>query len=190
MNLNTEIKLEDKKVFIKWILKNRKMKRRESVWILNYLYGHKECLENVHFVEDIPTNSRGMVMSTTDTERVPFRFYDDESTSSDAEKAFHSLRLNPQEDMYIQINFDDKFKCQEYLSVLEDIEFGYSERDRVIEVSEETESLVRMIAASSNRLSLLSEIDNALDSGDEKLFMKLSGMLIDQEEMKAVSFSA
>lgn len=190
--MNTTISLGDKKAFIKWLARYRKMKRSESKYILNYLLAdnNHHILSKVHFVEDIPERSRGMVMSTTDTEKIPFRFYNGNSMTADAEKAFNNLRLYPEERMYIQINFTDRFNCTEYLAVLEDIEFSRTNEEGVIIVSEDIERLVSVITASTNRKSLLDEIDKALDNGDEELFMQLSGMLNKQEELKAVSFSA
>ena len=42
-----------KKDFVRWFLKQYKLKRRECVWILNYLLSHDHLLHNVHFMKHI-----------------------------------------------------------------------------------------------------------------------------------------
>lgn len=36
----SRVQLKDKKKFLKWFLQSYQMKRRESMWILNYLLNH------------------------------------------------------------------------------------------------------------------------------------------------------
>ncbi len=62
-------------------------------------------LENIHFVEEAHYCPRAIVMSSVEHNGVPFRFYKGNIMTSDAEKSFHDLRLNPDESIYIQLNF-------------------------------------------------------------------------------------
>ena len=103
--MTASVSVLDKKEFVRWFLKKYQMKRRECVWILNYLLSHDELLENIHFVEEAHYCPRAMVMSTTDSIGIPFRFYKGNIMTADAEKSFHDLRLHPDEEMYIQLNF-------------------------------------------------------------------------------------
>ena len=54
--------------------KNYQLKRRECVWILNYLLSNDELLKRIRFVEEAHYCPRAMVMSTVDSTGVPFRF--------------------------------------------------------------------------------------------------------------------
>jgi uncharacterized protein YpiB (UPF0302 family) len=47
------ITVDEKKDFIHWFLNHYSLKRREAVWILNYLISHESILDNLHFVEDV-----------------------------------------------------------------------------------------------------------------------------------------
>jgi len=38
--METSISNKDKKTFVRWFLKRFDLKRRECVWILNYIVGH------------------------------------------------------------------------------------------------------------------------------------------------------
>ena len=104
--MTASVSVMEKKEFVRWFLKRYQMKRRECVWILNYLLSHDDLLQKVHFVEEAHYCPRAMVMSVTESTGVPFRFYKGNLMTADAEKSFHDLRLHPNEDMYIQLNFN------------------------------------------------------------------------------------
>ena len=119
------------------VLKNYQLKRRECVWILNYLLSNDDLLKRIRFVEEAHYCPRAMVMSTVDSTGVPFRFYKGNVMTADAEKSFHDLRLHEQEDMYIQLNFPNIPPSAQYLAVLEENPYMpetllVSEKDRVL----------------------------------------------------------
>ena len=62
-------------------------------------------MEKVHFVEQAEFCPRGIIMSTHCVDEVPFRFYKENVMTTDAEKSFHDIRLNKQQDLFIQLNF-------------------------------------------------------------------------------------
>lgn len=49
--MQTPVSVNEKKDFIRWFLNHYQLKRRECVWILNYLMSHDSLMEKVHFVE-------------------------------------------------------------------------------------------------------------------------------------------
>ena len=68
-----------KKDFVRWFLKRYKLKRRECVWILNYLLSHEHLLQNVHFTDEAHYCPRAMVMSTTGIGEYPIPLLQRES---------------------------------------------------------------------------------------------------------------
>lgn len=167
----------EKKAFVRWFLKRYDMKRRECVWILNYIVGHDHLLERIHFVEEAHFCPRAMVMSTTDSSGIPFRFYKGNIMTADAEKSFHDLRLNADEDMYIQLNFPKIPPNPTYLAVLEENPFvphylqsNYADR-------EVAEKLLEASMKDFQEELLLKQIDEAIDSGNKDLFLQLSEQL-------------
>ena len=175
--LTFSVPLHDKKLFIRWFLKNFQLKRREGVWILNYLLSNDELLENVHFVEDAHYCPRAIVMSTVDTTSIPFRFYKENIMTSDAEKSFHELRLNARQSMYLQLNFPNIPPDPLYLAVLE--ENPYVPKDRLISEKDRitAEKLLKNSLYNFQEQQLLNEIDEALDAGDKDRFFELSNLL-------------
>lgn len=168
-----------KKDFVRWFLKRYKMKRRECVWILNYLLSHEHLLQNVHFTDEAHYCPRAMVMSTTGSDSVPFRFYKGNLMTADAEKSFHDLRLHPEEKMYIQLNFPNHHLCPQYASVREENTFlpnylQVSDNDRKI-----AEQLLSESIASMTQEMLMRGVDEALDANDKERFLLLSSMLND-----------
>lgn len=171
------IPIATKKDFIRWFLKRYRLKRRECVWILNYLLSHSELLRNIHFTEEAHLCPRAIVISTTDSDDVPFRFYKESLMTTDAEKAFHDLRLQPDDKMYIQLNFMNSISSPDYAGVLEDnpyspVDQQVSERNRQIAKQLVDESLMAL-----TKETLMKQVDEALDANDQERFQTLSTML-------------
>ncbi|MBS4203131.1 ReoY family proteolytic degradation factor [Lederbergia citrea] len=173
----TPVSVNEKKEFIRWFLNRYQLKRRESVWILNYLMSHDQLMEKVHFVEDAQCCPRGLIMSTHCTRDVPFRFYKENIMTTDAEKSFHDIRLNREEDIYIQINFRSANLSHQYAAVLE--ENPYVQKN--IHLNEKDKDYAEQFLAQSLRSfqeeKLLRAIDEALDNQDKISFTKLSNQL-------------
>ena len=51
--MGSSVSNREKKDFLKWVTSNYVMKRRESLWILEYLFSHNLMLEKTQFVEDV-----------------------------------------------------------------------------------------------------------------------------------------
>src|SRR5581483_182905 len=118
--MNTPVSVNEKKDFVKWFLSNYQLKQRECVWILNYLMSHDQLMRKVHFVEYAKYCPRGLVMSTSCVKEAPFHFYKQNVMTTDAEKSFHDIRLNRDEDIYIQLNFHASNQAHQYAAVLEE----------------------------------------------------------------------
>ena len=173
-----------KKDFVRWFLKRYKLKRRECVWILNYLLSHEHLLQNVHFTDEAHYCPRAMVMSTMGSESIPFRFYKGNLMTADAEKSFHDLRLHPDDKMYVQLNFPNHHLCPEYASVREENPFlptylQVGDNDRKI-----AEILLAESMASMTEEMLMRGVDEALDTNDKERFFLLSAMLNDTKVKK------
>lgn len=171
------VSVNEKKDFIRWFLNHYQLKRRECVWILNYLMSHDQLMEKVHFVEQAQYCPRGLIMSTHCVDEVPFRFYKENVMTTDAEKSFHDIRLNRDEEIYIQLNFHASNKAHQYAAVMEENPFmpktlQVNEKDRLIAERFLTESLEKF-----RREKLLELIDEALDKQDKKAFNVLTQQL-------------
>ncbi|WP_071459960.1 ReoY family proteolytic degradation factor [Bacillus massilinigeriensis] len=175
--MTTPVSVNEKKDFIRWFLNHYQLKRRECVWILNYLMSHDQLMKRVHFVESAQFCPRGLLMSTHCVDEVPFRFYKENVMTTDAEKSFHDIRLNRDEEIYIQLNFHASNKAPQFAAVLEDNPFmprntQISEKDRLIAERLLSDSIERF---QREKLTLL--IDEALDRQDEEAFKRLTEQL-------------
>jgi uncharacterized protein YpiB (UPF0302 family) len=173
----TPVSVNEKKDFIRWFLNHYQLKRRECVWILNYLMSHDQLMEKVHFVEQAQYCPRGLIMSTHCVDKVPFRFYKENVMTTDAEKSFHDIRLNREEDIYIQLNFHASNQKHQYAAVLEENPFmpnhlQVNEKDGVI-----AEEFLNYSIERFQHEKLLNLIDEALDKQDREAFQVLTRKL-------------
>jgi uncharacterized protein YpiB (UPF0302 family) len=179
--VNTPVSIKDKKEFIRWFLSHYQLKRRESVWILNYLINHDTLLEKVHFIREARFCPRGIIISTHCSGDPPFRFYKNNIVTTDAEKSFHDIRLNKEDPIYIQLNFKDAQQCASYVAVLEDNPFLPDD----FFITEADQKLAKRVLDFSlfhyqkSRLQL--KIDRALDNRNKEEFEALSVQLMELE---------
>ena len=171
------ISVGEKKQFVRWFLQSYKMKRRECIWILNYMLSNEELLEKTHFVEEAHYCPRAMVMSSTESKEIPFRFYKGNLMTADAEKSFHDLRLHPELDLYVQLNFPNRPPSPLYMSVLEENPYmpqylSVSDTDRQI-----AEQLLEESLSAFQEETILKQIDEALDRNERDKFFELSAQL-------------
>ncbi|SES80429.1 Uncharacterized protein YpiB, UPF0302 family [Oceanobacillus limi] len=171
--MQTPISVKDKKSFIQWFLNNYQLKKRESVWILNYLINHQELLSNVHFVRDAKFCPRSIIISSHCSKEVPFRFYKDHLVTTDPEKSFHDIRLNQKDPLYIQLNFKKAHQNTLYAAVLEDNPFVPDEYFITRKDKDLAQRLLDYSLRSFKEKDLLKKIDLALDEKREEEFHKL-----------------
>ncbi len=181
--MSSAISILEKKDFLKWFLNNFQLKRRECAWLLNYLMSDDQLMEKVHFVENAEYCPKSLIISANDVDCIPFSFHKRQHVTMDAEKSFHDIRLNKEEEIYIQLNFKDAKKNPQYVAVLEDNPF--------IPIDKETEKIYSLFADliidkamfQFEKKQLTEKIDQALDSGDKESFIKYSNQL---KELKAL----
>lgn len=168
--MSTSVTIQDKKEFIHWFLQNYQLKKRESVWILNYLTNHESLLANVHFIREARFCPRGIIISSHCSNDVPFRFYKNHIVTTDAEKSFHDIRLNRDEPIYIQLSFENAHQNTRYIAVLEDNpylpdDFFITQREKELAKEFMEYSIFQTQKTHINQM-----IDCALDKRDQKAF--------------------
>ncbi|KHE67334.1 ReoY family proteolytic degradation factor [Halobacillus sp. BBL2006] len=184
--MQTPISVNEKKDFVRWFLNHYQLKKRESVWILNYLMNHESLLSSVHFVQEVKFCPRGMEISAQGVSDPPFRFYKGQVMTNDAEKSFHDLRMNQDEPVYIQMNFDKAQQCSKYALVLEENpylpkDYYLNERDK-----SEADRLLSHSLLKHRQRQIENKIDEALIHGKREEFKDLCEALTKvKHELKA-----
>ncbi|WP_163969851.1 ReoY family proteolytic degradation factor [Oceanobacillus halotolerans] len=180
--MHTPISVHDKKTFIQWFLNHYQLKKRESVWILNYLLNHSKILNNVHFVHDVKFCPRGIMITTHCSDEVPFRFYKNQLVTTDAEKSFHDIRLNQDEPLYIQLNFKNANQNTFYAAVLEENPFIPDEYFITQKDKDLAEKFLKWSLYQNRKQKLIKAIDQSLDKRDQETFQQLVKELHRMEE--------
>ncbi len=177
-----EITNTDKKHFLKWFTQKYELKRRESLWILDYLYNHDIMLEKTHFVEQVDQTPRGIYMTVKGNQKPSFRFYKNGHTFKDAMQAFHEIRLNWSSSLYIEIDFEEAWEQPEYLAVLEDNPYAPWNENIPSEVVEMVDDALNIETLLLARKQILEEIDSTLIEGQKETFNALTSELIAIEQ--------
>lgn len=172
--MSSTVSVLEKKDFIKWFLNHYQLKKRECVWLLNYLVSDDQLMEKVHFVEKAEYCPKAIIMSAQCTDGVPFRFYKQNVLTTDAEKSFHDIRLNQDEDIYIELNFNSSRLTPEYASVLEENPHLPPNMVTDKKYGLWAELILDQSINEFKRKTILMQIDKALDEKDEASFQKLS----------------
>lgn len=176
------MKLEDKKNFIKWFSKEHKLRRRESLWILNYLVNHDIVLNKTRFVENVHTTPRGIRMAAANTQGRSFLFYKDGIEYEDPEKAFHEIRMNWHEPLFIEMVFPDPFLSPQYVKVLEDNPYAKWNDMVPSDLQVLAEDAIDKFQLNERKEELKSSIDQALAEDNKEDFIELSNELIEIED--------
>ena len=97
--------------------------------------------------------------------------------TTDAEKSFHDIRLNRDEEIFIQLNFKSAYSSHQFVAVLEENPYmpkssSFSEKDQQL-VEEFLDETILIF----QRERLLKLIDEALDQHDEEAFRLLTEKL-------------
>src|SRR5690625_4148960 len=175
--MQSSVTVKDKKSFIKWFLNHYQLKKRESVWILNYLVNNQEILVNVHFVREAKFCPRGIIMTSHCSTETPFRFYKNQLVTTDAEKSFHDIRLNQHEPLYLQLNFHKSYQSPYYVAVLEENPFLTDEYFITKKDKKQAKHLLNKTLFENKKKALLQGIDEALDKRDNEKFQRLTSDL-------------
>jgi len=177
--MNSAISVLEKKDFLKWFLNNYQLKRRECAWLLNYLMSDDQLMEKVHFVDDAEYCPKSLVISANDVDSIPFSFHKRQHVTMDAEKSFHDIRLNKEEELFIQLNFKDAKKNPQFVAVLEDNPFIPIDKDTEKMYCLLAEMVIDQATFHFQKKQLLEKIDKALDHGDKENFLIYTKQLAD-----------
>lgn len=171
------IQPHEKKAFIYWFLNQYELKIQESHWILTYLANNTKILQNVHFVRNAKICPRSIIISSNCSEGVAFRFYRKHIATSDPEKAFHDIRLNRDDPLYVELRYDQWEKCPNYAFILEENPY-ISYDDEITFEDRRMASLILDYSLLRLKMDmLLTEIDQALDNKDRDKFLILTKQL-------------
>ncbi|TSB46926.1 ReoY family proteolytic degradation factor [Alkalicoccobacillus porphyridii] len=172
--MGNTVPVVDKKDFLKSFLKQYELKRRECAWLLNYLMSDDHLMEKVHFIEQAEQTPKALVISAQGMSTVPFSFRKHQHVTTDAEKAFHDIRLNQSEEIYIELHFKGAKSYSLYLAVLEENPYLPENQKRAEIMENEADRLLSHSLYVFRRNQLLGKIDDSLDARDHELFKQYS----------------
>lgn len=169
---------DKKRAVIQWILKNNTFYQREIIWLLQYIMKRDHILDNIRFVYEAHLCPRSIIISNIDSETRPFRFYKDHVVTTDVDKAFHDIRLNHNEILYMEFIFDGVRNSTIYASVLEEHPYlpddFYLNNDDYIYL----DKFIEHLSLEQEMKNINKKIDEALDQGNREEFFKWTNRLL------------
>lgn len=180
--MNHSVSVADKQSFLKSFLYHYELKRRECAWLLNYLLHEEQLMERVHFVERAVLAPKAFIISAKGVDTIPFSFHKQKHVTTDVEKAFHDIRLNRMEHIYIELHFHGSKSFAPYLAVLEDNPYIPEYAGFAVQYKKEAEQFIAHSLRDFERKQILKAIDRALDFGDKQSFHVLVNELKELEK--------
>ncbi len=173
------VNVQDKQSFIRWYLINHPPEQREVVWLLEYIMKRQQLLKKVHFIYEAHLTPRSIILSNVEDENRPFRFYKEHIVTTDVDKAFHDIRMNPDKTLYIELIFQNVRQSMMYSSVLEENPYLPDDYYLYNQDYEAIDHFLDNFQKVNQRKAIEQKINQALDQGDEKAFLKWSKQLND-----------
>lgn len=165
--MSIRVTTNEKKQFISKMLMNYSFKAIQSERILNYLLKDDTLLQLTHFVTTITGCPRAISISTTDVQNESIVFYKKTIKSSNGWQAYHDLRLNNDEQLFIKINMPQPYD-NTYYKVLEKNPFKLESND---------DNHFEQTILKQQMNFLKQQIDFALDQEDKETFFRLTNKL-------------
>jgi uncharacterized protein YpiB (UPF0302 family) len=167
------VPVSEKRDFIRWFLHHYELQQREAAFLLTYLIYNEPLLAKVHFVEQVPSINRSIIISATGVEQPAFRFLKNKRIGHDVESAYFDMKTFPSEDVYMGLYYKDRSACPRFAAVMEGIPMKKQDivQDQMLSLFAEMvldESLRRFQEA-----QLRKQIDEALAQYDQKRFEEL-----------------
>ncbi|MCO7127025.1 YpiB family protein [Sporolactobacillus shoreicorticis] len=164
-----------KKTFFRWILDRHLLANREIIWLLHYLMSNDKLLGVIHIVDEVARVNRSITIACADDDRPIFRYVKTTVETNDPEKAFHDLRMNQEEDVYLELDIEMVRRSPIYFSVLEE------NPNNIVDVHEKYGTMADYATVEAERNFIADRlnkaINEALDHGDQDQFYLLSKQL-------------
>lgn len=177
--MNCSITTSEKKEFINWFFKKMKSSHsvsKNAVEFLHFLPDHR--LDRVVFVENAEHCPIAFVLSPRHSKNEGFTSLKKGERFSDiAFVSLNFLHRNPDEVVYIQLDFDLIKDCDEYKAIIESNPYIAHEDEKMVE------EVINHSLLLFKEKTLLDEIDCALENGNKNEFFRLTSKLEELRKM-------
>ncbi|QGQ48717.1 YpiB family protein [Metabacillus sediminilitoris] len=166
-----------KSEFLKWFLNHHQLKNKEARRIIDYIQKNHHILRSLSFTETIQLKERTIIISSINSDKTGFLFYDNNNQTEEVSEAFWSLMDNPAKKTYIILHFFGKQSNFLYTELIEPSRLQSIRRYEQSEKDAKATNLVVEIAL------LKSQINKALDDRNEEVFKSLTEKLKELQKL-------
>ncbi|ADG81899.1 YpiB family protein [Thermincola potens] len=167
--------LNRKRDFIRWFLGKHQLKSPEAARLLRFILENDHILKKVRFVENIRYYSDAVLISSTDSNTIPYILRLENQYYFDVEEFIHCLTASPPNRLYVWLSFNKDFICSFCPHMQEKSASGSLTRRQIRNL--EREITEQILLRESAEQKLLELIDKALDKGSKEEFFRLTHQL-------------
>lgn len=164
-----------KKRYVRWFLDTYELKNPRTAKILNFIANDDELLQKIYFVEDVRRLPNALIVSATDASTVSFLCRINDVYYEDIDELIKVLEVEPPEELFVRLSFNREFLCFMCETVL-DLKPEVGNKMFYYQVIRNLEDEInrRFYEKGKSKEVLITQIDEALLSGDRDLFQRLS----------------
>ncbi|MCL7747530.1 YpiB family protein [Halalkalibacter alkaliphilus] len=178
------VSASEKSSFLKWFLEQHQLKHKDVRMLLEHILKNHHILENLSFVETVPSKGRTFVISSMHSDKSGFVYYYNKRKSEDVSKALGDLMSNPAEKVYVKLHFYGKQSNHRYLNLVESQTNSFVQYKQFKEYEKETNFIIEKALLDQEIEKIRMQIDEALDQNDKPLFNKLVERLQELKSMQ------
>lgn len=169
------VTLSDKKRYVSWLLNDIPLKEKHAYWVLTFLLNHERVLHRVVFVDKAEETPRGLILKDESFEGPGMLLRKGHETITDPNVIFQDVRQRQKETLYISVMVQPDVGQSVFERLIEANPF-ISLRDEELDgdMCQKVETFLTQYHKHQTLNKLLNSIDQALENGDEALFMQLS----------------
>lgn len=161
----------EKRTFLINLLANSTFKKPAAGRIFKHFLEQPHLLGHVHFVSEAEYCPRGLVLSLHQTQGIPFQYFKKHVMTVDPDKAFHDIRMNAHDELYIQLNMGDSEQLTAYMRILEENPYYHAKLHDIY--GHAADEVVQQSLWHVEQKRLKEAINQALDEQDDDAFYTL-----------------
>ncbi|MFC0471618.1 YpiB family protein [Halalkalibacter kiskunsagensis] len=178
------VSTSEKSSFLKWFLQQYQLKHKDARMLLEYIINNHHILENLSIVETVPKKERTILISSMQSDKPGFVYYNQKRTTEDVSKALGDLMSNPSDKLNLKLHFYGKQSNHRYLQLVESETNYFVRYKQFKEYEKETKLIIEKSLVDQEINKVRQQIDEALDQNDKQLFNKLVERLQELKELQ------
>lgn len=169
------VTLSDKKRYVSWLMNDIPLKEKHAYWVLTFLLNHERVLHRVVFVDKAEMTPRGLILKDESFKGPGMLLRQGHQTITDPQAIFQDIRQRQKETLYLSVLVQPHMGQSVFDRMIEENPFvSLKNKEADEEMLQQIEWFLQEHSKNRSLADLLLGINQAIEDGDETLFMQLS----------------